>query len=273
MSGGTPATANKEIDLTTCQLSIFPHYRLPTRILDVPATTEDGCLNNDRMARLPFWLSMACKWARPIYGILPSKRRCHSIWFCSRCERVGGIACARFQVFALQQSHSCLYSYLSKVFQENYRRKNAIVEREETPGCRHNFWRIVALKVKQGIDTVIHRIRRRGKDLVFFSLHCHNQLTKWVRTRPGHPKHAVQISNKRRHPSHLQMQFRFPIYGTGGPRGNRRGHKVFRPAAGGLLPYFHPKLAHATLEKSGSINSRFARGCSQLRLLHHKIPK
>ena len=66
---------------------------------------------------------------------------------------------------------------------------------------------------------------------------------------------------------------RFPIYGTGGPRGNRRGHKVFRPAAGGLLQYFHPKLAHATLEKSGSINSRFARGCSQLRLLHRKMPK
>ena len=48
-----PRHSYKEIDLTTCQLSIFPHYRLPTRILDVPATTEDGCLNNDRMADYP----------------------------------------------------------------------------------------------------------------------------------------------------------------------------------------------------------------------------
>ena len=169
-------------------------------------------------------------------------------------------------------THACTASCL-KYSKKTTAEKTQLLKGKTTPGCRHNFWRIVALKVKQGIDTVIHRIRRRGKDLVFFpciaTTNSQNEfgLVQVIRNMPFRSPTNDVI------PSHLQMQFRFPIYGTGGPRGNRRGHKVFRSAAGGLLPYFHPKLAHATLEKSGSINSRFARGCSQLRLLHHKIPK
>ena len=163
-----PRHSYKEIDLTTCQLSIFPHYRLPTRILDVPATTEDGCLNNDRMADYPSGFPWRVNEHGQFTGFYLQNGDATQFDFVHDANAWAESHARDFRfLHCNNHTHACTASCL-KYSKKTTAEKTQLLKGKKTPGCRHNFWRIVALKVKQGIDTVIHRIRRRGKDLVFF---------------------------------------------------------------------------------------------------------
>ena len=164
----SPRHSYKEIDLTACQLSILPHYRLPTRILDIATTTEDGCLNNDRVAEFPSDFPWVVNKDGEITNFLLQDGDATPADILVDAKSWAESYVRDFRLLHCNNhTHACTASCL-KYSKNTIAEKAELLKGKKTPGCRHNFWRIVSLKLKKGIDAVIHKIRRRGKDLVSF---------------------------------------------------------------------------------------------------------